>query len=107
MSRLEEIITEQEETLFDWNGDGWKCYVKDEDTINAIKQYATECIKASLEKVTRETTMFKICDKCNTEFPVLNVVSSMQTCPCCGKSNHIWTRINKQSITNPENIVLL
>lgn len=114
MSRLSEI---QNEYAQENGAENWFKLISniDETWDNSLDnyyhdtymQYLKECCQASLEKAGGKVTMFKICDKCNTEFPLVNNVSSMQTCPYCGKSNHVWTKVNNQSITNPENIILL
>lgn len=89
MSRLEEIKNEvaQERGFKDWEHlNGSDLY--DSDIERVAKKYAEECTKASLEKVSEKIKMVD-----------LNSESKTAISEC-------WV-VDKKSITNPENIVLL
>lgn len=86
MSRLEEILKDEEDGFLEWSGDRVIAYRQDDSFFNAIKQYAKECVKASLEKASEKTDFLMI------DIDEINVDD--------------YEKI-KESITNPENIVLL
>jgi|GEM_PF-4079935 len=85
MSRLEELLGGQEETFFDWNNKRVRAYAIDDQTLNAIKQYAKECCAASLDKA--------------FENSMLNYEEGMYY--------EGWVELDKDSIINKENILLL
>lgn len=53
------------------------------------------------KKVETKLEAFKICDHCNLEYPIKfgifveDLVSTIQTCPHCGQSDHCWIKIKR------------
>lgn len=98
MSRLEEIfnktISEYNENTSDINK--FKFSQREKDIFKGmIRRYATECVKASLEKASKTAKIYK--ESCG--------ISS--ECGCMGNCDYPISYINKKSITNPDNIILV
>lgn len=91
MSRLEEIKNEvaKSKNLTSWNEMEYKGYIWDSDVKAVCEKYAKECIKASLSKASENVRM-----KTKDNVYELSMMDD-------------WSELDKESITNPENIVLL
>lgn len=97
MSRLEEIfdksISEYNENVSDFH----KFKFSDKEKmmfLNMMKEYGRECSQASLEKAS-ENGLVKH-----------SFLGNSETSKAIGDGNQVFT-VDKESITNPENIVLL
>lgn len=96
MSKLEEIKNEiaKKHDYYDWNDMvySYESQVLLGERVNELMEsYATECVKASLEKASKNPT-----------FSTVEI--------WCGPwDKYVITdfRLNQESITNPDNIVLL
>lgn len=84
MSRLEEIL-KNHEISFHYEDHYFIGYDKDDDFINDLKSYANECVKASLEKASKNASAVLIENKAGIVIPY----------------------VSKGLITNPDNIVML
>lgn len=91
MNRLEQIKDEvaRSKGLGSWSELDYKGYIWDSDIEAVCEKYAKECIKASLEKASQNVKM-----KLKQNIYDLSMMDD-------------WSEIDKDSITNSENIVLL
>lgn len=99
MSRLEEIKNEYALMMLYPNWDVFisdmPIYQREEHYDEITLIYAQECSRASLEKASKKAKMYK--ESCGIP----------SECGCMGNCDYPISYINKKSITNPDNIVLL
>lgn len=91
MSRLEEIKNEvaKSKNFKSWNEMDYKGYIWDSDVESVAKQYAKECVKVSLLKASENAKM-----KTKDNIHELSMMDD-------------WSELDKESITNTDNIVLI